>query len=77
MHALKPHRPISASDTDDRFLLTYSAPPSTLRVVASGPNPALPAIREQLAHASEDVVFGYAEVYGKGLVIACMRDNVG
>jgi hypothetical protein len=63
--------------TDNRFLLTYSSPPSLLRVAASGPDPALPTIRERLAETSEDVLFGYAEVHGKGLVIAFMKDNVG
>jgi len=62
---------------DDRFLLTYSSPHSKLCLVASGPNPALPTIRERLADTSEDVLFGYAEVHGKGLVIAFMKDNVG
>lgn len=61
------------------FILSYAPQQSTaaLSVLASGENPALPRIREVLEKTEEEVLFGYAEVGGKGLIVAFLRDNVG
>jgi hypothetical protein len=68
---------LDKADPTTWFILSYGSPPSALQLVSSGRAPPLPQIREILAETSEDVLFGYAEVGGKGLIIAFMRDNVG
>ena len=61
----------------DRFLLSYDNFPTSLKVSSSGSQPTLPSIRAKLAETDEDVIFGYAEIRGKGLVIAFLKDSVG
>jgi hypothetical protein len=68
---------LDKADPTAWLILSYGSPPSALQLVASGEAPPLPQIRDVLASTAEDVLFGYANVGGKGLVIAFMRDNVG
>ncbi|OCF31234.1 hypothetical protein I316_07203 [Kwoniella heveanensis BCC8398] len=48
-----------------------------LTLLASGPEPVLPSWQEHLADTNEDILFGYGEIGGKGLVLLFLRDNVG
>ncbi|KAK8845606.1 hypothetical protein IAR55_006322 [Kwoniella newhampshirensis] len=68
-----PNNPISW------FILHYSstAPSPSLAVLADGPSPVLPHWQEHLNDTNEDVLFGYGEIGGKGLVMVFLRDNVG
>ena len=61
-----------------RFLLHYDTQnPSSLVPLASGDNPSIPQIREHLSNSSENLVYGYADIQGKGLVLAYMAEGVG
>lgn len=68
---------LDKADPTTWFILSYGSPPSAVQLVASGPAPPLPQIRDLLAATAEDVLFGYAEIGGKGLIVAFMKDNVG
>ena len=65
------------AELNDRVCLGYTDPPNALKVVGLGSDPALPSIRQLIDSTQDDVMFAYAEVKGKGLIIAFMRDSVG
>ncbi|WWC99187.1 hypothetical protein V866_006082 [Kwoniella sp. B9012] len=48
-----------------------------ITVLSSGPEPLLPSWQEHLTDTKEDVLFGYGEIAGKGLVLLFLRDSVG
>ncbi|TYJ51643.1 hypothetical protein B9479_007777 [Cryptococcus floricola] len=66
------------SDPTTWFLLTYS-PTAQPQVVplASGPLPVLPAWQTHLEETDQGVLFGYAEIADKGLVLLYLRPDVG
>ncbi|WVQ93608.1 hypothetical protein IAU59_000683 [Kwoniella sp. CBS 9459] len=66
------------------FLLHYATstpvPTSSQAIIillASGSEPVLPSWQEHLSDTNEDILFGYGEIAGKGLVLLFLRDNVG
>ena len=61
-----------------RFLLQYDpSNASSLIPLASGPDAPLPQIKENLGACGEDLVYGYADVQGKGLVVVYMVESIG
>jgi len=62
-----------------RFLLQYNSPsnPTHLILNSSGEDPVLPHLRGTIQTSNEDVLFGYAEVQGKGLVLVYLTDKIG
>ncbi|KAK6905283.1 hypothetical protein I204_05228 [Kwoniella mangroviensis CBS 8886] len=75
------------SDPTTWFLLHYVTSPTSptsipslsqsITVLSSGPEPLLPSWQEHLTDTNEDVLFGYGEIAGKGLVLLFLRDSVG
>lgn len=61
------------------FILSYAthSPSPSLQLLQSGGEPALDGVRGVLEETKEEVLFGYAEVGGKGLVVVYLKDNVG
>ncbi|WVW81865.1 hypothetical protein I302_103863 [Kwoniella bestiolae CBS 10118] len=75
------------SDPTTWFLLHYATSPTSsspvpsmsqsITVLSSGGEPVLPSWQEHLRDTNQDVLFGYGEIAGKGLVLLFLRDNVG
>ncbi|WWC66776.1 uncharacterized protein I206_100681 [Kwoniella pini CBS 10737] len=56
---------------------TISSSSQNITLLASGKEPVLPRWKEHLSDTNEDVLFGYGEIAGQGLVLLFLRDNVG
>ncbi|WVF65964.1 hypothetical protein IAT40_000702 [Kwoniella sp. CBS 6097] len=67
-YATSPTSPVTTSSSTSSQIIT---------LLASGPEPVLPSWQEHLADTNEDILFGYGEIAGKGLVMLFLRDNVG
>ncbi|WWD22553.1 hypothetical protein CI109_107046 [Kwoniella shandongensis] len=73
------------NDQTSWFILHYATPSTaspaahtpSLALVSSGPDPVLPQWQEHLNGTNEDVLFGYGDIGGKGLVLVFLRDTVG
>ncbi|WVR03560.1 hypothetical protein IAU60_000552 [Kwoniella sp. DSM 27419] len=52
-----------------------SGQPITL--LASGGEPVLPAWQKHLSDSNEEILFGYGDIAGKGLVLLFLKDSVG
>lgn len=64
------------------LLLQYASPPSTtqlpqLLLLDSGPLPVLPAWQHHLQTTHQSILFGYAEIAEKGLVLVYLTPDVG
>lgn len=64
------------------LLLQYASPPSTtqlpqLLLFDSGPLPVLPAWQHHLQTTHQSILFGYAEIAEKGLVLVYLTPDVG
>ncbi|WWC58187.1 uncharacterized protein I303_100723 [Kwoniella dejecticola CBS 10117] len=76
-----------ANDSTTWLLLHYASSPTSpnpvsslsqsITLLASGGEPVLPSWQEHLSDTREDVLFGYGEIAGKGLVLLFLRDSVG
>ncbi|ORX34835.1 hypothetical protein BD324DRAFT_635239 [Kockovaella imperatae] len=59
------------------FLTHYDPSTSSVLVpLASGSSPSISRIRDTLASTTEELVYGYADVQGKGLIIVYMIDGI-
>ncbi|KAK4689593.1 hypothetical protein P7C73_g520, partial [Tremellales sp. Uapishka_1] len=68
----------SPSDPTSWFLLHYtSSTPAQLDVVSAGRDPVFDSWKATLETTTEDVLFGYGEIEGKGLVLVYLTDRVG
>lgn len=70
------------SDPAAWLLLQYASPPSTtqlpqLLLLDSGPLPVLPAWQHHLQNTHQSILFGYAEIAEKGLVLVYLTPDVG
>ncbi|WVN89195.1 uncharacterized protein L203_104412 [Cryptococcus depauperatus CBS 7841] len=70
----------NTADSTSWFLLHYSpnhSTPQVLQVLETGSDPVLPAWQEHLNRTTEGILFGYAEIAGKGLVLVYLRSDIG
>ncbi|WRT63784.1 uncharacterized protein IL334_000709 [Kwoniella shivajii] len=78
---------LDTNDPTTWFLLHYAISPTSITpssslsqsitLLASGREPVLPKWHENLTETNEDVLFGYGEIAGKGLVLLFLKDKVG
>ncbi|WVQ80968.1 hypothetical protein IAT38_003075 [Cryptococcus sp. DSM 104549] len=71
------------SDPTSWFLLHYAPGTSpsplaqSITLLEAGPSPVLPSWQEHLNATTENVLFGFGEIGGKGLVLVFLRESVG
>lgn len=69
----------NSADATCRVLLHYSqtGSPSQITLLSSGNTPVIQSWQETLNATNEDVLFGYGEFEGNGLVLIYLTEKVG